>query len=56
MKTTHAGLTPEEKAGQLFCVMGGDYAPETLREMVAAGKGGGGLFRPAKPGRDIQED
>ena len=39
-------MTTEEKVGQLFCVMGQDYTPETLRGMVADGKIGGILFRP----------
>lgn len=39
-------MTVEEKAGQLFCVMGQDYAPEKLRDMVAKGRIGGILFRP----------
>ncbi|MGN0978848.1 MAG: glycoside hydrolase family 3 N-terminal domain-containing protein, partial [Candidatus Avoscillospira sp.] len=56
VESTRAGLSAEEKAGQLFCVMGGDYAPGKLKEMVAAGKIGGVLFRPVKPGREIQAD
>lgn len=56
VEKTHACLSQEEKAGQLFCVMGGDYAPETLKEMVAAGKIGGILFRPVKPGAEIKAD
>ncbi len=56
VKTTLASLSPEEKAGQLFCVMGGDYAGDTLKEMVAAGKIGGILFRPVKPGAEIAAD
>ena len=56
MESTRAGLSAEEKAGQLFCVMGGDYAPGKLKEMAAAGKIGGVLFRSVKPGREIQAD
>ena len=56
VEKTHASLSLEEKVGQLFCVMGGDYAPETLKEMVAAGKIGGILFRPVKPGGEIKAD
>ena len=56
VETTLAGLSAEEKAGQLFCVMGGDYAPEKLREMAATGKIGGVLFRPVKPGAQIAAD
>lgn len=39
-------MTVEEKVGQLFCVMGQDYQPEKLLEMVRGGKVGGILFRP----------
>lgn len=56
VESTRAGLSAEEKAGQLFCVMGGDYAPGKLKEMAAAGKIGGVLFRSVKPGREIQAD
>ena len=56
VESTRARLTLEEKAGQLFCVMGGDYAPEELKEMVAAGKVGGILFRPVKTGAEIAAD
>lgn len=56
VEKTLAGLTVEQKAGQLFCVMGGDFPPETLKEMVAAGKIGGILFRPVKPCKEIQAD
>lgn len=54
VESTLASLTTEEKAGQLFCVMGGDYAPETLKEMVGAGKVGGILFRPVVTGAQIR--
>lgn len=40
-------MTVEEKVGQLFCVMGQDYSPESLRQLVASGRVGGILFRPA---------
>lgn len=43
---TLANMTDEEKAGQLFCVMGGDYEPDELLEMVTGGMVGGVLFRP----------
>lgn len=56
VENTLAALTPEEKAGQLFCVMGGDYPPDTLKEMVAAGKIGGILFRPVVAGEQIKKD
>ena len=56
VENTLAGLSKEEKAGQLFCVMGGDYSPEKLREMTAKGKIGGVLFRPVKTGAEIKAD
>lgn len=56
VETTLASLSTEEKAGQCFCVMGGDYAPEELKEMVSSGKIGGILFRPVKPGGEIAAD
>ncbi|MGN1019931.1 MAG: glycoside hydrolase family 3 protein [Aristaeellaceae bacterium] len=46
-------MTTEEKAGQLFCVMGQDYAPEQLRRMVADGRVGSILFRP-EPAQQIR--
>ena len=33
VESTLGSLSTEEKVGQLFCVMGGDYAPDTLKEM-----------------------
>lgn len=39
-------LTLEQKVGQLFCVMGGDYELAELADMVREGKIGGVLFRP----------
>ena len=56
VESTRASLSLEEKAGQLFCVMGGDYAPELLKEMVATGKVGGILFRPVVTGEQIKAD
>lgn len=53
VEDTLRGLTIPEKAGQLFCVMGGDYAPERLRELTAAGELGGVLFRPVQTGAEI---
>ncbi|MGN0998483.1 MAG: glycoside hydrolase family 3 protein [Faecousia sp.] len=53
---TRDSLSLEEKAGQLFCVMGGDYAPDVLKEMAATGRIGGILFRPVKPGAEIAAD
>ncbi len=54
--STLASMSDEEKAGQLFCVMGGDYSPEKLLEMVAAGKVGSVLFRPVKDCEGIKAD
>lgn len=51
---TLSSMTAEEKAGQLFLVMGQDYAPETLREMAASGKIGGVLFRPEPKQRILE--
>ena len=56
VESTLHSLSLEEKAGQLFCIMGGDYAPETLKEMVASGKVGGILFRPVVTGEQIRAD
>lgn len=56
VRDTLEGLSDEEKIGQLFCVMGGDYAPEILKEMAAEGKMGGVLFRPVKPCEEIRAD
>ena len=56
VEKTRTDLSPEEKAGQLFCVMGGDYPPKVLREMVAEGRVGGILFRPVRSGAEIQAD
>lgn len=56
VKATHAALTAEEKVGQLFCVMGGDYAPGVLESMVREGMIGGVLFRPVKSGTEIRAD
>ncbi|MGN0982060.1 MAG: glycoside hydrolase family 3 protein [Candidatus Limivicinus sp.] len=56
VESTRAGLTREEMAGQLFCVMGGDYTPETLKKMVSDGKIGGILFRPVVTGDQIRAD
>ena len=47
------GLSAEQKIGQLFCVMGGDYTPGQLKTMVSDGRVGGILFRPA-PAEEIK--
>lgn len=54
VEDTLHGLSTEEKAGQLFCVLGGDYAPERLKRMVSEGRVGAILFRPA-PAETIRE-
>lgn len=41
------GFSIEQKVGQLFCVMGGDYSLEQLKEMVRKSRVGGILYRPA---------
>lgn len=46
-------LSMEQKAGQLFCVMGGDYPLEQLKEMVRQSRVGGILYRPA-PAEEIR--
>lgn len=40
-------LSLEQKVGQLFCVMGGDYALEDLKKMVQTMGIGSVLYRPA---------
>ena len=56
VESTLASLSTEEKAGQLFCVMGGDYDPDVLKEMVSTGKIGGILFRPVKTCEKVRAD
>lgn len=46
VENTKKQLTVEQKAGQLFCVMGGDYEKSQLRKMAAESRIGGVLFRP----------
>ncbi len=46
VRKTREELTLEQKVGQLFCVMGGDYTIDELTGMVREGKVGGVLFRP----------
>lgn len=54
VRKTIEKLTLEEKVGQLFCVMGGDYTTEELADMVRSGKVGGVLYRPA-PAEEIRK-
>ena len=35
VESTRASLSIEEKAGQLFCIMGGDYAPGVVMQAVS---------------------
>lgn len=56
VEAIRTGLTPQEKIGQLFVVMGGDYSAETMEKMVAQGRVGGILFRPVKTGEEIRRD
>lgn len=51
---TLASLTDEEKVGQLFVVMGQDYTPERMLELVKQGHVGGILFRP-EPAESIRQ-
>lgn len=44
--STLAGLSEREKIGQLFCVMGGDYALDELRALVRDEGIGAVLYRP----------
>lgn len=54
VKEKSENLTLEQKVGQLFCVMGGDYQPEELKLLVKEGKIGGILFRPA-PAEELKD-
>ena len=56
VEQTLSTMTDEEKAGQLFCVMGGDYPQETLLDLAASGMVGGVLYRPVRPGAEIKAD
>lgn len=51
---TLAGLTVEQKAGQLFCVLGDAGTPEDLAGLVENWDVGGVLFRPA-PAEEIRK-
>lgn len=53
VEDTLNGLSTEQKAGQLFCVMGGDFPLEQLKAMVRDGRVGGVLYRPA-PANEIR--
>ncbi|MCD7746676.1 MAG: glycosyl hydrolase family 3 [Lachnospiraceae bacterium] len=47
VEDTLAALTPEQKVGQLFCVMGQDFGAEELKTLVKDYNVGGILYRPA---------
>ncbi|MDE7187664.1 MAG: glycosyl hydrolase family 3, partial [Lachnospiraceae bacterium] len=53
VEDTLSELSTKQKAGQLFCVMGGDYPLEKLKEMVRESRVGGILYRPA-PAEEIR--
>ena len=52
VEDTLASMTEREKAGQLFCVMGGDYPLEELKRMAGEGLVGGVLYAVKWPGRN----
>ena len=54
VNSTLSHLTLEQKAGQLFCVMGGDYEMDELCRMVKDSMVGAVLYRPA-PAEEIRE-
>lgn len=53
VEDTKAAMSLEQKAGQLFCVMGGDYEPEELKTLVKESRVGGILFRPVETAEEI---
>ncbi|MCD7957327.1 MAG: glycosyl hydrolase family 3 [Lachnospiraceae bacterium] len=53
VEETLASLTPEQKVGQLFCVMGQDFGADELKTLVEDYNVGGILYRPA-PAEDIR--
>ena len=53
VESTLSTLSAEEKVGQLFCLMGGDYGEEELLRLVSDYAVGGVLFRPA-PAAEIE--
>ena len=46
VRDTLASLTDKQKAGQLFCLMGGDYSLDLLQTLVSDYGVGGVLYRP----------
>lgn len=53
VESTLSTLSGEQKIGQLFCLMGGDYGEEELLSLVSDYAVGGVLFRPA-PAAEIE--
>lgn len=53
VENTLNSLTTEQKAGQIFCVMGGDFPLGRLKKLVHEGRVGGVLYRPA-PAEEIR--
>ena len=53
VKERLAGMSAQEKAGQLFCVLGDAESPESLAELVGELNVGGVLFRPA-PAQELR--
>lgn len=47
VESSLSALSTEQKIGQIFCVMGGDYGAEELNRLVSDHAVGGVLFRPA---------
>ncbi|MCD8018873.1 MAG: glycosyl hydrolase family 3 [Clostridiales bacterium] len=54
VEETAENLTEEQKIGQLFCVLGDEYALADLQEMIEKDQIGGILYRPA-PAEQIRE-
>lgn len=55
VRDTFDKLSKEQKVGQLFCLMGGDYSPEEQQALASSYCVGGFLFRPA-PGEEIKSN
>lgn len=54
VRDTLAGLTVQQKVGQLFCILGDANTPEGLDDLVDNYGIGGVLFRPA-PAQEVRE-
>ena len=55
VEDTKNSMNDQQKVGQLFCLMGGDYDIETLKHMVQDQGIGAILYRPA-PSEEIQKN